>query len=109
MLPTGAWPRRKRASLGLRRHVKRKSLAKRRASHSTSRGGSTAICASISRNRYRASRAAKQRLAHYPWLVRTGLAAKPTLLALMQAAHAMRKPVTAVTARGVEAWANLPA
>jgi hypothetical protein len=38
----------------------------------------------------------KRRLAEYP----------EAALAVMQAAHAMRKPVTAVTAREVEAWAN---
>ena len=38
----------------------------------------------------------KRRLCEYP----------EAALAVMQATHAMRKPVTAVTAREVEAWAN---
>ena len=41
----------------------------------------------------------KRRLTEYP----------EAALAVMQAAHAMRKPVTAVTASEVEAWANLSA
>jgi hypothetical protein len=41
----------------------------------------------------------QRRLAEYPEAV----------VAVMQAAHAVRKPVTAVTAREVEAWANPPA
>lgn len=38
----------------------------------------------------------KRRLAEYP----------EATLAVLQAAHAMRKPVTAVTAREVETWAH---
>jgi hypothetical protein len=40
----------------------------------------------------------RRRLAQYPEAIR----------AVMQAAHALRRPVTEVTARDVESWANTP-